>query len=192
MKTTNGLLSRRDSATGAFTSEASAAIGTRKMNDESFAQIVAEDVKNNITESQHDYLMLPENRARWKRSLIILVENLEIQIANLNADKLSDIERYSDFGQSGKSFIVEASTAYDLKLNKIKRFKFYVENRLNFVEGIVDNACDLSRKDLLETAIHRYLYLLQELEYERTELDDALENALINNTLEMFESITLE
>lgn len=162
------------------------------MNDESFAQIVAEDVKNNITDSQLDYLMLPENRARWKRSLIILIENLELQITNLKADKQSDIERYSDFGQSGKSFIVEASTAYDLKLNKIKRFKFYVENRLNFVEGIVDNACDLSRKDLLETAIHRYLYLLQELEYERTELDDALENALINNTLEMFESITLK
>jgi hypothetical protein len=162
------------------------------MNDESFARIVAEDVKNKITESQRDYLMLPQNRDRWKRALIALINNIESQIADIEDDKTSDVERYEALGVQGKALAVEASAAYDAKLNKINRFKFYVENRLTFVEGLVDEQYEMSRKEILEAAIHKYLQMLDDLDYERTELDDALEYALINNTLEAFNSVTLD
>lgn len=162
------------------------------MNDESFARIVAEDVKNNITESQREYLMLPQNRQRWKRALKALVDNLDSQIENIASDKEADTERYSAFGPAGKTMLVEANAAYDSKLNKINRFKYYVENRLIFVEGLVDEETEVSRKDILESAIHKYFQLLDELDFERTELDDALEYALVNNSLEAFDSITLE
>jgi len=192
MKTTNGQLFRRDSATGAFTSQVSAAIGTKKMNDETFARIVAEDVKNNVTDSQREYLMLPQNRTRWKFALKILVENIDSQIKEINADKDDDNTRYSALGVQGKTMLVEANAAYDAKLNKITRFKFYVESRLNFVDNLVEDESEMSRKELLEAAIHKYLEMLDEMDFERTELDDALEHALINNSLSAFDSVTLE
>ena len=162
------------------------------MNDESFARIVAEDVKNNITDNQREYLMLPQNRQRWKRALSALIDNLDSQIENIANDREADVQQYSALGASGKALLVEACAAYDSKLNKINRFKYYVENRLMFVEGLVDEDTEMSRKDILESAIHKYFQLLDELDFERTELDDALEYALVNNSLEAFDSITLE
>ena len=40
-----------------------------QMNDESFARLVADDVKNKSTEAQKKYLQLPENIKRWRRAL---------------------------------------------------------------------------------------------------------------------------
>jgi hypothetical protein len=162
------------------------------MNDETFARIVAEDVKNNVTESQREYLMLPQNRARWKFALKVLSENISSQIKDINADKEADSIRYSALGSQGKSMLVESGAAYDAKLNKISRFMFYVESRLNFVENLVEDESEMSRKELLEAAIHKYLEMLDEMDFERTELDDALEHALINNSLSAFDSVTLE
>ena len=162
------------------------------MNDETFARIVAEDVKNNVTDSQREYLMLPQNRTRWKFALKILVENIDSQIKEINADKDDDNTRYSALGVQGKTMLVEANAAYDAKLNKITRFKFYVESRLNFVDNLVEDESEMSRKELLEAAIHKYLEMLDEMDFERTELDDALEHALINNSLSAFDSVTLE
>ena len=36
----------------------------KKMNDDTFARVVAEDVKNRATQPQKEYLKLPEN---WSR-----------------------------------------------------------------------------------------------------------------------------
>jgi hypothetical protein len=162
------------------------------MNDETFARIVAEDVKNNVTDSQREYLMLPQNRERWKFALKVLSENIDSQIKEINADKEDDNTRYSSLGVQGKTMLVEANAAYDAKLNKITRFKFYVESRLNFVGNLVEDESEMSRKELLEAAIHKYLEMLDEMDFERTELDDALEHALINNSLSAFDSVTLE
>lgn len=162
------------------------------MNDETFARIVAEDVKNNVTESQREYLMLPQNRKRWKFALKVLAENIDLQIKAIGADKASDGARYSALGSQGKSMLVESDAAYDAKLNKINRFMFYVESRLNFVQNLVEDESEMSRKELLEAAIHKYLEMLEEIDLERTELDDALEHALINNSLSAFDSVTLD
>ncbi len=78
------------------------------MNDEVFAQLVAEDVKNKVTDSQRDYLMLPHNRERWKRALLVLSENLDNQIDNINYDKQRDVERYVALGEDGVTLLAEA------------------------------------------------------------------------------------
>ena len=83
MKTINGQQSHQTSAIGASINQISAHIGTRKMNDEMFVRLVAEDVKNRTSETQQEYLHLVENRERWKRALISLVNNLDEQIKSL-------------------------------------------------------------------------------------------------------------
>ena len=52
-----------------------------------FVRLVAEDVKNRASETQQEYLHLVENRERWKRALISLINNLDEQIKLLNDDK---------------------------------------------------------------------------------------------------------
>ena len=112
MKVETGKQFRLDSATGAHTRELSVLIGTKRMNDENFAQLVSEDVKNKVSESQRDYLMLPQNRERWKRALLALSENLDNQIDNINYDKQRDVERYVALGDDGVTLLVEAVSAF--------------------------------------------------------------------------------
>jgi hypothetical protein len=50
------------------------------MNDDAFARLVAEEIKNQVTTEQRDYLNLPENWARWKRAVEALADNLESQL----------------------------------------------------------------------------------------------------------------
>jgi len=78
------------------------------MNDDMFARLVAEDVKNRVSDTQREYLHLPQNRERWKRALLALVRNLEEQMRNIADDKEMDIERYSELGEDGKMLLVEA------------------------------------------------------------------------------------
>ena len=106
------------------------------MNDEIFSRLVAEEVKNRVSESQRLYLELPENQLRWKRALLALMRNLQLQIGSLANDKELDITRYSDFGADGEKLLVEAVASYDLRIGKIERFKMFVEKRLDYVVSL--------------------------------------------------------
>jgi hypothetical protein len=178
MKVETGKQFHLDSATGVHTKELSALIGTRRMNDEVFAQLVAEDVKNKVSDSQRDYLMLPQNRERWKRALLALAENLENQIDNINYDKQRDIQRYVELGDEGVNLLAEAVSAYDMRANKITRFKFHVNKRLDFVVSLGENESATSRVQMLESAIAAYL---EERGEDIDDLDEALEVALKEN-----------
>ena len=178
MKVETGKQFRLDSATGAHTRELSVLIGTKRMNDEVFAQLVAEDVKNKVSESQRDYLMLPQNRERWKRALLALSENLENQIDNINYDKQRDVERYVALGDDGVTLLAEAVSAYDMRINKVTRFKFHVNKRLDFVTALGEDESIASRVQILESAIAAYI---QERGEDMDDLDEALEVALKEN-----------
>lgn len=178
MKMGTGKLFRLDSATGVHTRELSALIGTKRMNDEVFAQLVAEDVKNKVTDSQRDYLMLPENRERWKRALLALAENLDNQIDNIGYDKQRDIERYVALGDDGVTLLAEAVSAYDMRINKVTRFKFHVSKRLDFVTALGEDESISSRVQILESAIAAYI---EERGEDMDDLDEALEVALKEN-----------
>jgi hypothetical protein len=148
------------------------------MNDEVFAQLVAEDVKNKVSESQRDYLMLPQNRERWKRALLALSENLENQIDNINYDKQRDMQRYAELGEDGVSLLAEAVSAYDVRVNKITRFRFHVNKRLDFVVALGEDESVTTRVQMLESAIAAYL---EERGEDMDDLDEALEIAFKEN-----------
>ena len=68
------------------------------MNEDSFARLVAEDVKNRVTEEQRKYLRLYENRSRWREHILVLLANLEDQVVEIDEHQEDDKERYGSFG----------------------------------------------------------------------------------------------
>lgn len=144
------------------------------MNDDMFARLVAEDVKNRVSDTQREYLHLPQNRERWKRSLLALVRNLEEQMRNIADDKEMDIERYSELGEDGKMLLVEAVQSYDGRMTKIERFKFFVDKRLDYVASLGEDEGATTRVAFLEAAIMKHKSLLDEFDMEPSDVDIAL------------------
>ena len=158
------------------------------MNDEIFSRLVAEEVKNRVSESQRLYLELPENQLRWKRALLALMRNLQLQIGSLANDKELDITRYSDFGADGEKLLVEAVASYDLRIGKIERFKMFVEKRLDYVVSLSETKDSSERIRFLESAIKKHRELYEEFDIEADDIDFALWGALDGQW--MFDEIT--
>ena len=169
----NGKLSQQSYATGVFSKNQFAHIGT-SMNDDTFARIVAEDVKNKSTISQQEYLSMAQNRDRWKRALTALINNLNDQIDDINDDEAADIERYEKLGKSGIALASSATATYEERRHKIERFRFHVENKLDQVCAMSDAEEFLSRADLFEKAIRQHRLLMEECDMEVTPADEAL------------------
>jgi len=150
------------------------------MNDEIFARLVADDVKNRVSDAQRQYLELPQNRERWKRALVALVRNLADQIQDIKTDRELDVERYSEFGNEGISLLTEAMASYDVRLAKIERFKMFVDKRLDHVVSLGEDESAVSRAQFLEAAIRKHKEMMAELDMEETDLDIALWEALDN------------
>lgn len=150
------------------------------MNDDMFARLVAEDVKNRASETQREYLHLPQNRDRWKRALVALVRNLDEQIQGIKEDKESDLERYQSLGNEGKILLSEAIQSYDSRLSKVERFKFFVNKRLDHVASLGEDEGAISRANFLEAAILRHKSLMDEFDMEPTDIDTALWASLGN------------
>jgi len=180
MTTHNGQQFRQTYATGATTNLISAHIGTQKMNDDMFARLVAEDVKNRVSDAQREYLHLPQNRERWKRSLLALVSNLEKQIQNISEDRQLDSERYEDLGDDGKILLAEAIQSYDGRQSKIERFKFFVDKRLDYVASLGEDESAVARVAFLEAAILKHKEIIEEEDIEFSDVDEALWAALEN------------
>lgn len=178
MNNTIGRPFRRDYATSAFSNQISVHIGTQRMNDEIFSRLVADEVKNRISDSQRTYLELPENRERWKRALLALVRNLQQQIEEIKENQKLDIARYEGFGADGLLLISEATISYESRLSKVERFKMYVDKRLNHVASYDVNEDFSERVKFLESAISKHRDLMHDMDMEETELDLALWSAL--------------
>lgn len=144
------------------------------MNDDAFARIVADDVKNKSTQQQRDYLELPSNRERWKKALTSLVENLEDQISDLLDDEDADRERYEALGSAGAGLLAEAIATYGSRRHKIERFKHYVQMKLERVSAMPQEGEFMSREDLLEKAIMEHKRLMDEYDMEPSAADEAL------------------
>lgn len=144
------------------------------MNDDTFARIVAEEVKNKATLSQREYLEQPQNRERWKRALVALIKNLDNQLEDIEADKAEDIDRYRSMGRSGLSLLSEATATYDERRNKIERFKYYVNAKLEHVVAMAENSDFISRSELFERAIREHKNLMEQNDMEVTPADEAL------------------
>jgi len=160
------------------------------ISDDIFAQMVAEEVKNKLAPSQRNTLLQQENWDRWRRALLALVENLNGQIESLEADAESDASRYEALGRDGKRLAETAAAAYSSRMNKITRFKFYVENRLNQVESMIEGGSAMEGNDVefYRKAIRTHRELLEEYDMEATTIDQALW-AVLDQRWE-FDSIT--
>ena len=159
--------------------------GTRStnMNDDAFARLVAEEVKNNVSDAQKNYLLLPENWTRHQRALTALTENLADQLSRLNRDKIVEIQRYEALGDDGFKLVAEASADYDNKAKKISRFKFHVDSRLDEVSRVIAMGIDhvdekIKFVEFLRTAISTHKSMLEEYDLEATSVDLALWDAL--------------
>jgi hypothetical protein len=153
------------------------------MNDDAFAKIVAEEVKNKLPQSDRELLLRQENWERWKNALVALVEVLEDQISDIEIDSESDRIRYEQLGRSGKRLAQEAASAYDSKKHKINRFKYHVEKRLDQVVKMMETGEKIDDEvsvevELLRKSISKHRELLQEYDLEETAIDRALWDSL--------------
>lgn len=160
------------------------------VSDDEFARLVSEDVKNKISSRQRQVLLDPKNWSRWQRALLMLIENLEEQISDIDADQESDKMRFSAMGEDGSILLQESEFAYQSKKTKIERFKFHVNRRLDDVVSIIESGkADSLQRDILtissdanfyRKAIAKHRDLLEEYDLEATEIDRALWRALDN------------
>jgi hypothetical protein len=153
------------------------------MLDETFARLVAEEVKNRVTQEQKDYLRLPENWTKWQRALVALCDNLNNQLSQLADQEKSDTVRYRELGESGLKLLAESLSEFESRRKKITRFKFHVDARLDEVTRMIALGSDaiddrLKTVDFLRKAIEKHRSLLDELDLEATPIDQALWAAL--------------
>lgn len=153
------------------------------MNDDAFARLVAEEVKNKVSKDKREYLMLPENWTRWQRALVVLDKNLQAQLEALDVNEAKDVARYEKLGDDGIRLLAEATADYENRRKKIERFKYHVENRVDEVTKMialgVDSADeDIRTVDFLRKAIAQHQITLEELDMEATPVDQALWAAL--------------
>lgn len=153
------------------------------MNDDAFARLVAEEVKNKVSKAQKDFLMLPENWNKWQRALIALSRNLESQLVRINEDEASDKKRYEELGEDGVRLLAEALSDYENRRKKIERFKYHVDNRVDQVTkmialGVESIDDELKTVEFLRRAITKHKDMLYENDLEATSIDVALWDAL--------------
>lgn len=154
-----------------------------KWNDDTFARMVAEEVKNKVTPIEREELRRPENWDRWKRALVALSENLQYQIDSIEADSESDQRRYSSMGARGGKLTNESKRYYDEKATRIKRFKYHVDRRLDEVCVMLETGESTqndgwSEVEFYRRAIIAHRNMLREFDLEDTAIDRSLWDCL--------------
>lgn len=154
------------------------------LNDDAFVRLVAEDVKNKVSEEQRCYLRMSENIPRWKRSLEALLSNLEDQLADLAQREAREIERFGALGDDGFVLMAEYQTDIEARRRKIGRFRFHVESRLDEAERMLamsgDKADERGRTaEFLRSAIAKHREVILSNGFDYSEIDEALWAALI-------------
>lgn len=149
------------------------------MVDEVFARLVAEEVKNKVSQGQSEYLRLPENWSRWQRALVALVDNLNSQLIEIERYKTDMTERYSALGEAGVKLLAETLSEAESREKKASRFKFHVETRLDEVTRMIASGTDavderVKMVDFLRKAIDQHRKMVLDYEYEPTPIDRAL------------------
>ena len=146
------------------------------MNDDAFARMVAEEVKNKISPLHKKELLDRSNWDKWQKALLAL------------SDALVDKNRYESMGMDGRRLASEAKIAYDARISKITRFKFHVDKRLDEVTVMIETGKEITSDgwkevDFLRRGISAHRSLLREFDLEDTAVDRALWALLDNRWL---------
>ena len=171
-------------ATGVITKEhvqhgALEGVDVKPMDDQTFAKIVAEEVKNKLSPNQRKVLLAKENWERWRLNLVALLENIDSQIEMTERSRDEDASRYSSFGNDGMTLLDQANESYDVRIKKISRFRFHVERRLNEVASMIDTgevaqSSGWESVEFLKRGIIRHRAMLYEYDIDETTIDRAL------------------
>ena len=151
------------------------------MDDETFARIVADNVKNRSTSTQNRFLEAPENSSRWQAALGSLIKNIDEQIQEISMDAQADIDRYSSLGDTGNILLSQTIAHYEIKKQKIERFRYYVIRKLADVASAGKNQIGEAKQEnlsLVAKAVERHRELGSLYKIEKTPLDVALYNSL--------------
>lgn len=153
------------------------------ISEDSFARLVADDVKNRVSNEQGKYLRLYENRPRWREHILGLLENLEDQLTEIDERVIADREIYSPLGDEGIMLLAEAQASSDERKKKVLRFRFHVENkldecdRLDAIESDEPNEFAASAS-FMKRAIEKHKEMTFAAEYDPTDMDVALWQSL--------------
>lgn len=151
------------------------------VSDDSFAWMVAEEVKNRLSPRERQVLLQPENWKKWQRCLIALVDNLDDQIDRIEEDAEADARRFAGIGS--RRLQTEAENTYRQRKSKIERFKFHVNKRLDQVTTMIENGQPpempgSQEAAFLKRAIQAHRDMLVKYDLEDTSIDRALWSAL--------------
>lgn len=163
------------------------------LTNEAFARLVAEDVKNRVTDEQKKYLRLPENVDRWQRNLVALLDNLSGQLADLNIREATETERYEKLGDDGITLLAEAQADIDQRRKRISRFRYHVENRLDEATRLIavsETSVGAEMATFMRKAIEKHRTLMREADLDATAIDHALWAALDGHWL--FDDVDLD
>ena len=160
------------------------------ISDDEFARLVSEDVKNKVSSRQREILLDFSNWGRWQETLLMIVDNLQDQLDDIDADRDADRIRFESMGKDGLVLLQESEFAYTSRKAKIERFKFHVNRRLDDVTTIIETGTsDGVQHDAMTTnsdanfyrkAIAKHRALIEEYKLEETEIDKALWRTLNN------------
>lgn len=113
-----------------------------EMDDETFARMVAEDVKDKLTVTQRAWVRSSENRTRRHRALSELARNLDDQLAAIDSANRDELAGATDrppaeiealrFDQRGRR-------------RKIERFRFFVVAALDEFDQEMRQMADVER-----------------------------------------------
>lgn len=153
------------------------------MNEDAFSRLVAEEVKNKASDTQKEYLNLPENWDRWQTALVALIDNLDEQLADLQESEDTQRERYEALGKDGLKLLAEMLADFEYKKKRIIRFRHHVERKLEAVRRMVDGQSEVIEErarlvEFLRSAIERHRGLTVQVGMEPTSIDEALWQAL--------------
>jgi hypothetical protein len=172
------------SAIGAVISQYALFGKSEKMiNDDVFAGMVAEEVKNKLSVNQKKELLKEENWERWRDALLALIDNIEDQVAGIDEDAELDRLRYETLGKDGRRLAKEASLAYASRKAKVTRFLFHVNKRLDEVVQMIETGEKIQSDgwaeiDFLRKGIIRHRMMIREFDLEETAIDKALWSTL--------------
>lgn len=156
---------------------------TMTMTDESFAYLVAEEVKNKLSPSQREVLLQKENWDKWQRCLVALQSNLDQQLEDIAEEEDADVQRFQSLGMRRQQNDVR--NHYKVRRKRIERFKFFVEQRLIEVTKMIETGSTMEsngwdKVEFLKRAIAKHRSMIQEFDMEPTPIDEALWAALLD------------
>jgi hypothetical protein len=100
------------------------------IGEQEFALMVSEDIKNKADQTTKDLLRDPDNRERWRATLIKIINNVETRLDTLNKEAISLRSNYPDFENDPAESIAKV-------IEKSERFRFHAEKKLAEVDRLL-------------------------------------------------------